>query len=203
MTEINWIFCADNLPTEIGEYIVAMQHKTDKKPFVSAHWFNADRGGWMSRHGDCETLAKWLEIMAWAALPELPDFQTYQSAPVEAQSRRVADLATENAELREELVVTEEILAGRQQVLEAIPQCAEHGLCVPHALEWIADRNKNQSLDAGLELQLCPFCGQEAILESNRDFGVNWYWVRCVECSAQSSQDLSISSAVQMWIRRS
>ena len=49
-------------------------------------------------------------------------------------------LKAENAELRKYLAVTDAILAERQRVLEAIPQCEEHGFCVPHALEWIADR---------------------------------------------------------------
>lgn len=50
-------------------------------------------------------------------------------------------LETENALLREEIAVTDGILAERQRVLEAIPPCELHGsLCIPHALEWIADR---------------------------------------------------------------
>ena len=72
MKKANWIFCKDSLPTETGEYIVAMQHKKDKKPFVSAHWFNDTRGGWMSDVADVEPLEDWLEILAWSSLPELP-----------------------------------------------------------------------------------------------------------------------------------
>ena len=40
--------------------------------------------------------------------------------------------------LREELEVTDMILAEREKVLNAIPECPVHGSgCVPHALEWI------------------------------------------------------------------
>lgn len=39
--------------------------------------------------------------------------------------------------LRKELDVTDELLADRQRVLDAIPECPAHGPCVPHALEWI------------------------------------------------------------------
>ena len=41
-------------------------------------------------------------------------------------------------QLREELDVTDKLLADRERVLRAIPGCPEHGEgCVPHALEWI------------------------------------------------------------------
>jgi len=33
--------------------------------------------------------------------------------------------------------VMDRLLADRQKILEAIPECSVHGLCVPHALEWI------------------------------------------------------------------
>ena len=40
--------------------------------------------------------------------------------------------------LREELEVTDRILAERERVLSAIPECHVHGSgCVPHAIEWI------------------------------------------------------------------
>jgi hypothetical protein len=41
-------------------------------------------------------------------------------------------------QLREELEVTDRILAEREKVLNAIPECPVHGSgCVPHAIEWI------------------------------------------------------------------
>ena len=40
--------------------------------------------------------------------------------------------------LREELDITDKLLAERELVLRAIPECPEHGAgCVPYALEWI------------------------------------------------------------------
>jgi hypothetical protein len=44
--------------------------------------------------------------------------------------------------LREELRMTDALLAERQRVLEAIPPCPQHGSCVPHALEWIERAKK-------------------------------------------------------------
>jgi len=39
--------------------------------------------------------------------------------------------------LEDELKITEKILTERERVLKAIPECPDHGECVPHALEWI------------------------------------------------------------------
>ena len=44
----------------------------------------------------------------------------------------------EGKALRQELEVTNQLLADRQRVLDAIPACPAHGSCVPHALAWIA-----------------------------------------------------------------
>ena len=41
------------------------------------------------------------------------------------------------ADLKHELEVTDKLLAERQRVLDAIPECPSHGKCVPHAIEWI------------------------------------------------------------------
>lgn len=58
-----------------------------------------------------------------------------------ALQKLVLCLETENALLREEVAIDDKIIAERQRVLEAIPPCELHGRhCVPHALEWIADR---------------------------------------------------------------
>lgn len=39
--------------------------------------------------------------------------------------------------LQKDLKVTEKLLSDRQSLLEAIPQCPDHGLCVTHAIEWV------------------------------------------------------------------
>lgn len=50
------------------------------------------------------------------------------------------------AELEEELMVTDKLLAERQRVLDAIPECEIHGKnCAPHALEWIAKQLHKES----------------------------------------------------------
>lgn len=46
-------------------------------------------------------------------------------------------LFEQNQALMKELSVTDELLKERQKLLDAIPECAPHGKCVPHALEWI------------------------------------------------------------------
>lgn len=51
-------------------------------------------------------------------------------------------LQKQNDDLKKELEVTDQILANRQQVLDAIPECPVHGKCVPHALEWIQEMKK-------------------------------------------------------------
>ena len=42
-------------------------------------------------------------------------------------------------DLKHELEITDKILAERQRVLDAIPECKTHGKCVPHAIEWIEE----------------------------------------------------------------
>ena len=39
--------------------------------------------------------------------------------------------------IKAHLRIMDILLADRQRILEAIPECAVHGLCVPHALDWI------------------------------------------------------------------
>ena len=58
------------------------------------------------------------------------------------------DFLARIGKLEEELRVTEELLAERQRVLDAIPACPAHGPCVPHALEWIKNA-KGKSIDCG------------------------------------------------------
>lgn len=41
------------------------------------------------------------------------------------------------SELEKEIKVTDDLLADRQRLLDAIPECEVHGKCIPHALEWI------------------------------------------------------------------
>lgn len=49
-------------------------------------------------------------------------------------------------DIQEELHVTNKLLSERQKVLDAIPECKDHGSCVPHALEWI-EKHKNNIKD--------------------------------------------------------
>lgn len=82
-------------------------------------------------------------------LPPLPksairldDFEDADGADISGdyytadQMRAYAAAAV--AAMREELTVTDKLLADRQRVIDAIPECPDHGTnCVPHALEWV------------------------------------------------------------------
>lgn len=41
--------------------------------------------------------------------------------------------------LREEVELDNKIIAERDRLLNAIPECAAHGQCVPHAIQWVKD----------------------------------------------------------------
>lgn len=38
---------------------------------------------------------------------------------------------------REAIAVLDKLLSGRQRVLDAVPECPEHGECVPYAVAWV------------------------------------------------------------------
>lgn len=40
-------------------------------------------------------------------------------------------------ELEKEVLVSDKLIEERNELLEEIPHCVAHGLCVPHALEWV------------------------------------------------------------------
>jgi hypothetical protein len=57
------------------------------------------------------------------------------------RARELFDLmARALIEAREEIVVDDKLLADYRRVLDAVPECPDHGHCVPHALQWIGDR---------------------------------------------------------------
>lgn len=58
------------------------------------------------------------------------------------------------AALKAELKVTDELLAERERVLRAIPECPQHGPCVPHALEWIEKATRLRDGLAALEQEM-------------------------------------------------
>lgn len=61
------------------------------------------------------------------------------------------------AEAAEELDITNKLLAERERVLNAIPECPTHGsMCVPHALDWVeASKRKIDNLVANCEAYAC------------------------------------------------
>lgn len=67
--------------------------------------------------------------------------------------------------LQTELKTTDRLLNERQKLLEAIPQCSDHGSCVPHALEWISKVKQLQSENHGKQLAL------EDLAKTNYEIG--------------------------------
>ena len=55
---------------------------------------------------------------------------TNEEAEIKLLEKRIEDL-------EDELKVTDKILVERERVLKAVPECPDHGECVPHALDWI------------------------------------------------------------------
>src|SRR2546422_809300 len=55
----------------------------------------------------------------------------------------IQSLLAEIKDSREQIRVEEELLNNRNKLLDAIPECSEHGHgCIPHALEWIERAKK-------------------------------------------------------------
>lgn len=55
-----------------------------------------------------------------------------------AASQLALESRAELARLREEVEVSDRIIAERQRLLDAFPECEAHGRCVPHAIEYLA-----------------------------------------------------------------
>ena len=68
------------------------------------------------------------------------------------------------AALADELRVTDQLLAERQRVLDAIPECTCHGACIPHALEWI-EKAKAAIVRDGLEASRRRGNGNQGLLQ--------------------------------------
>ena len=60
--------------------------------------------------------------------------------------QRIAERAEARVkELERELKLTDDLLDRRQEVLDAIPECKEHGVgCIPHAMEWIKKQKEGE-----------------------------------------------------------
>ncbi len=61
-----------------------------------------------------------------------------EKATENIKSQTALPLAQERIrKLEEEVKVTDKLLQERDRLLEAIPKCPAHGLCIPHAVEWV------------------------------------------------------------------
>ena len=56
-----------------------------------------------------------------------------------ANPAAVLALIAEIDGLREEVEIDNKIIAERDRLLNAVPECAAHGQCVPHAIQWVKD----------------------------------------------------------------
>lgn len=68
------------------------------------------------------------------------------AASLQADKERLQD---EIERLKGEMTVTEQLLAERQRVLDAVPECPLHGPCVPHAVSWIEDQITRSAPETG------------------------------------------------------
>ena len=54
-----------------------------------------------------------------------------------------------------------------------------------------------------MELKPCPFCGNEAVMETLLFVGAKWFYVKCVECGAEIKAPASSENiAANKWNRR-
>lgn len=69
------------------------------------------------------------------------------------QVKETVVLRARMTELECEIEVDNKLLAERNRVLDAIPECPSHGSeCIPHAMEWIAETcDENERLRVALK----------------------------------------------------
>src|SRR5688572_1407089 len=79
-----------------------------------------------------------LDFDKWDRNPHASDKDVYDFA---YDAKPLVELITvligRNNELQEEVDVDNKLLDERNRLLAAIPECPEHGACVPHAIEWV------------------------------------------------------------------
>jgi hypothetical protein len=86
------------------------------------------------------------DFVAGAVKDMLPEAVSVGLKRIEGESYWEVGLSKADEELR----VTEELLAERNRLLDAIPECSVHGpQCVPHAIEWIKDEAARRRVASG------------------------------------------------------
>lgn len=86
-------------------------------------------------HEASETEMGWLD-RDWLSGIMADDWADYVSA---IDPQVVIDMIDENERLTEEVEVGDKIIAERDRLLAAIPECAANGQCVPYAIQWVRD----------------------------------------------------------------
>ena len=76
----------------------------------------------------------------------------------------VLELIEDYEKLLEELRTTDWLLNERQKLLTVIPECEMHGLCVPHALEWVKEAKKKIIENEQLQAELAELKPQAMLL---------------------------------------
>ncbi|AGA72958.1 MULTISPECIES: ead/Ea22-like family protein [Pseudomonas] len=79
----------------------------------------------------------WKILSAW----HTPDGKGAHNAEFAAAASPATILAllAEIERLTEEVALDDKIIAERDRLVDAIPQCAAHGQCVPYAIQWVKD----------------------------------------------------------------
>lgn len=83
---------------------------------------------------------------------------------------RIAKLEGQVVELKHELEVTDGLLARRQEILEAIPECEAHGFCIPHALEWIERMKAGAGVMTSMQYNTAVIVNGSVVMVTHEDF---------------------------------
>ncbi len=82
--------------------------------------------------------------IAWRNREEAANWIETHARIIEEQDKDLADakaecerLRGELASAREEIAIDNQLITERDRLVNAIPECPEHGACIPHAIEWV------------------------------------------------------------------
>lgn len=118
----------------------------------------------------------------WPWIVKLEVEQQRLQAEIERQEHLLA-------KLEEEIKVGDYLIQRYRSVLQAIPECPEHGECIPWALEWIEKAKAAMTPPPPGPHQygdLCPICEVGTLIDLLEDGRV--IGVRCCNCEFEEVQ---------------
>nr|WP_314569293.1 hypothetical protein [uncultured Pseudomonas sp.] len=97
----------------------------------------------LKRLAEAATAGPWVHGGTWVSTAKgssVADCQRGDEKFIAAANpAAVLALIAEIDGLREEVEIDNKIIAERDRLLNAIPECAAHGQCVPYAIQWVRD----------------------------------------------------------------